>query len=71
MALFGAPIAHEDRAQLACYAALHQRGELARYATEVVRAHGVGLSTRIGSTRATWWWARSATTCAWTTRWLR
>ena len=41
MALFGAPIAHEDHAQRACYAALHLRGELARYATEVMREHGV------------------------------
>jgi class 3 adenylate cyclase len=48
MALFGAPIAHEDHAQRACYAALHLQGELARYATEVKRAHGVGFSTRIG-----------------------
>jgi len=28
MALFGAPIAHEDHAQRACYAALHLRVEL-------------------------------------------
>ncbi len=48
MALFGAPIAHEDHAQRACYAALHLRVELARYATEVKRTHGVGFSTRIG-----------------------
>ena len=48
MALFGAPIAHEDHAQRACYAALRLRGELARYATEVMRTHGVAFSTRIG-----------------------
>jgi len=30
MALFGAPIAHEDHAQRACYAALHLRDEIAR-----------------------------------------
>ena len=30
MALFGAPIAHEDHAQRACYAALHLREELRR-----------------------------------------
>jgi adenylate cyclase len=48
MALFGAPIAHEVHAQRACYAALHLRGELARYATEVMREHGVAFSTRIG-----------------------
>ena len=48
MALFGAPIAHEDHAQRACYAALHLQGELAGYASEVKREHGLGFSTRIG-----------------------
>ena len=48
MALFGAPIAHEDHAQRACYAALHLRDEIARYATEVKRAHGLSFSTRMG-----------------------
>ena len=48
MALFGAPIAHEDHAQRACYAALHLREEIARYATEVKREHGLGFSTRMG-----------------------
>jgi class 3 adenylate cyclase len=48
MALFGAPISHEDHAQRACYAALHLRDQLARYATELKREHGVGFSTRIG-----------------------
>src|SRR5262249_26621094 len=31
MALFGAPIAHEDHAQRACYSALHLRDALRRY----------------------------------------
>ena len=48
MALFGAPIAHEDHAQRACWAALHLRDEIARYATELKREHGVGFSTRMG-----------------------
>ncbi len=48
MALFGAPIAHEDHAQRACYAALQLRDEIARYATEVKREHGIGFSTRMG-----------------------
>jgi adenylate cyclase len=48
MALFGAPIAHEDHAQRACYAALHLRDELTRYTTEVKRKHGVSFSTRMG-----------------------
>lgn len=48
MALFGAPLALEDHAQRACFAALHLREDLVRYSTEVKRAHGVGFSTRIG-----------------------
>ncbi len=48
MALFGAPVAHEDHAQRACYAALHLREEIAKYATEVKREHGVGFSARMG-----------------------
>src|SRR5216117_2343968 len=35
MALFGAPIAHEDHAQRACYAALHLRDALRQYADEL------------------------------------
>lgn len=48
MALFGAPIAHEDHAQRACYAALQIQGEIAHYATQVKREHGVGFSARMG-----------------------
>ena len=48
MALFGAPIAHEDHAQRACWAALHLRDALGRLADELRRTHGVSLSTRIG-----------------------
>ncbi len=48
MALFGAPIAHEDHAQRACYAALHLKDEVARYATELKREHGLSFSTRMG-----------------------
>ena len=43
MALFGAPIAHEDHAQRACYAALHLRDELRRYADELRRRAGAQL----------------------------
>jgi class 3 adenylate cyclase len=42
MALFGAPIAHEDHAQRACYAALHLQQELRRYADEIRLEHGLG-----------------------------
>ncbi|MBI1816958.1 MAG: adenylate/guanylate cyclase domain-containing protein [Deltaproteobacteria bacterium] len=38
MALFGAPIAHEDHAQRACYAALHLRDTLKEYADGLVPA---------------------------------
>jgi len=48
MALFGAPIAHEDHAQRACYAVLSLREELQRYAREVKRSHGLGFATRMG-----------------------
>jgi class 3 adenylate cyclase len=48
MALFGAPIAHEDHAQRACYAALQLRDELAEHPREVKREHGLTFSTRIG-----------------------
>jgi class 3 adenylate cyclase/tetratricopeptide (TPR) repeat protein len=48
MALFGAPIAHEDHAQRACYAALHLRGELRRYADELRLARGLNLAVRMG-----------------------
>src|SRR4051812_837338 len=48
MALFGAPIAHEDHAQRACYAALHLRDELAAYAAQLRREQGLNFSVRIG-----------------------
>ncbi|MEE8507846.1 MAG: adenylate/guanylate cyclase domain-containing protein, partial [Myxococcota bacterium] len=48
MALFGAPIAHEDHAQRACYAALHLRDELRRYADELRVGRGLNFGTRIG-----------------------
>jgi class 3 adenylate cyclase len=48
MALFGAPIAHEDHATRACYAALAMQAALHDYAAEVRRAHGVALQSRIG-----------------------
>src|SRR5215470_29152 len=48
MALFGAPIAHEDHAARACYAALAMQAALRAYAEEVRSAHGVALQSRIG-----------------------
>ncbi len=48
MALFGAPIAHEDHAQRACYAALHLRAALRQYAEELKRTRSLGFAARIG-----------------------
>jgi class 3 adenylate cyclase len=48
MALFGAPIAHEDHAQRACYAALHLREGLRLYADELRLSHGLNFGVRMG-----------------------
>ena len=48
MALFGAPIAHEDYALRACYAALAMQTALRRYSDEVRRTQGLTLQTRVG-----------------------
>src|SRR5438067_8977684 len=48
MALFGAPLAHEDHAVRACYAALRMQEAVRQYADEVRRAEGVTPQIRIG-----------------------
>ena len=48
MALFGAPLAHEDHAVRACYAALRMQESVKRYAEEVHRTAGVPLHIRVG-----------------------
>jgi class 3 adenylate cyclase/DNA-binding SARP family transcriptional activator/tetratricopeptide (TPR) repeat protein len=48
MALFGAPIGHEDHARRACYAALRLRDALADYEREVRRDHGLAFPVRLG-----------------------
>jgi class 3 adenylate cyclase/tetratricopeptide (TPR) repeat protein len=48
MALFGAPIAHEDHAQRACYAALRLRDELRSYADELRLSEGLDFAVRMG-----------------------
>ena len=48
MALFGAPLAHEDHAVRACYAALRMQESVKRYAEGVRREHGVTIRIRVG-----------------------
>ncbi|HEY7493630.1 MAG TPA: adenylate/guanylate cyclase domain-containing protein, partial [Candidatus Tectomicrobia bacterium] len=48
MALFGAPIAHEDHAVRACYAALAMQEAIRRYSVEVRRGHGLEMQIRVG-----------------------
>ena len=48
MALFGAPVAHEDHAVRACYAALTMQDALRRYSDRVRRTHGVEVQIRVG-----------------------
>ena len=48
MALFGAPIAHEDHAVRACYAALAMQDAMRRYSAEVRRTQGLTVQLRVG-----------------------
>jgi class 3 adenylate cyclase len=48
MALFGAPVAHEDHAVRACYAALAMVEAVREYADEARQAHGVAIQIRVG-----------------------
>ncbi|MBW2444475.1 MAG: AAA family ATPase [Deltaproteobacteria bacterium] len=48
MALFGAPLAHEDHAQRACFAARWLREPLRDYADRIRREQGQSFSVRIG-----------------------
>jgi class 3 adenylate cyclase/tetratricopeptide (TPR) repeat protein len=48
MALFGAPLAHEDHATRGCYAALRMQESVKRYSEEVFRAIGVPIHIRVG-----------------------
>jgi adenylate cyclase len=48
MALFGAPIAHEDHTQRACYAALRLRDALRAYSDELRLSRGLDFAFRIG-----------------------
>jgi class 3 adenylate cyclase/tetratricopeptide (TPR) repeat protein len=48
MALFGAPIAHEDHAQRACHAALAVQKSLAPYCESLKTRYGIDFKMRIG-----------------------
>jgi class 3 adenylate cyclase/tetratricopeptide (TPR) repeat protein len=48
MALFGAPLAHEDHGVRACYAALRMQESVKRYAEEIHRTEGVPIQIRVG-----------------------
>src|SRR5215471_15892540 len=48
MALFGAPLAHEDHAIRACYAALRMQENVKKYAVEVRRSHAAAVKIRVG-----------------------
>ncbi|MCZ6860654.1 MAG: zinc-ribbon domain-containing protein, partial [Alphaproteobacteria bacterium] len=48
MALFGAPVALEDHAVRACYAALAIQDAIGRHGEAMLHSHGVALQVRVG-----------------------
>src|SRR5215469_5719222 len=49
LALFGAPVAHEDHPQRALFAALRMQAEVHRYAEKLRAEKGVNLQVRVGA----------------------
>jgi class 3 adenylate cyclase len=71
MALFGAPLAHEDHAVRGCYAALRMQEGGATLMSFAGR-RALRCESASASTPVTSWCAPSAAICAWTTRpWAR
>ena len=48
MALFGAPLAHEDHGVRACYSALRMQESLKKYAERIQRTEGIPIQIRVG-----------------------
>ncbi|HDZ26132.1 MAG TPA: adenylate/guanylate cyclase domain-containing protein, partial [Candidatus Aminicenantes bacterium] len=48
MALFGAPVAHEDHAQRACHAALSIQKAVGEYEQKIKKDHGLDFKMRVG-----------------------
>src|SRR5690349_23719552 len=48
MAIFGAPVSHEDHAVRACYAALRMRETITQLSCELRRTQGISIQIRIG-----------------------
>ena len=48
MAIFGAPLAHEDHAVRACYAALAMQCSIRAYSSQMRRSHGIEVELRVG-----------------------
>ena len=72
MALFGAPLAHEDHGVRACYAALRMQETVKRYAEGVRRIEGISSRSALASIRARSSFARSVAISGWTTPpWVR
>jgi transposase len=67
MALFGAPLAHEDHAVRACYAALDMRQPSVATLRRVTGRMGSLYRFGWAATRGKWWCGPSAPISAWTT----